>query len=164
MQEVEADIMYAENTASGLDEIPLAVMKKVWPIYCEEITSLFQWCLKKDYYLLIFKNALLYIPLKLGKRCQVLPRSYQLIALLLYLSKWLEKAIAKKLNNIILKLQLISLLYFGAIARCFAVDAATTLTHDIKKYFQSQKILTALAFDIKRAFNKVINYRFIQRL
>ncbi len=44
MQEMEADIILAGNTASGLDEILPTIIKKAWPVYCEEITSLFQQC------------------------------------------------------------------------------------------------------------------------
>ncbi len=42
--------------------------------------------------------------------------------------------------------------------------AAATLTHDIEKSFQKQEILIALAFDIKGAFDRIMDYRFIQRL
>lgn len=156
--------MHAGNTASGLDEISPSVIKKAWPVYCEEITSLFQQCLDKDHHPLVFKNAIPCALPKHGKRCRALPRSYRLIALLSCLGKALERLVAKRLNNIALELYLISSLHFGAIARRSAVDAAATLTHDIKKYFHKQEILTALAFDIKGAFDRVIDYRLIQRL
>lgn len=94
----------------------------------------------------------------------MLPRLYQLIAFLSCLGKGLERIVAKKLNNIALKLQLISPLHFGAIARRSAVDAAATLTHDIEKSFQKQKILTVLTFNIKGVFDRVTNYHLIQRL
>lgn len=76
MQEVEAGIMHTGNTASGLDEIPPAVIKKAWPVYCEEITRLFQQCLEEGHHPLVFKNAILCALPKPGKRCRALPRSY----------------------------------------------------------------------------------------
>ncbi len=94
----------------------------------------------------------------------MLPRLYRLIALLSCLGKRLERIVAKKLKNIALRLQLISFLHFGVIARGSPVNAAATLTHDIEKSFQKQEILTSLAFDIKVAFDKVIDYHLIQKL
>ena len=72
--------------------------------------------------------------------------------------------VAKGLNNIALRLQLISSLHFGVIARRSIVDAAGTLTYNIEKSFRKQKILSALAFDIKATFDEVIDYRLSQRL
>ncbi len=58
MQEVEAGIMHAENTA---------IIKKAWPVYYEEIISLFQQCLEKSDHPLVFKNAILCVLPKLEK-------------------------------------------------------------------------------------------------
>lgn len=71
---------------------------------------------------------------------------------------------AKRLGHIALKHGLISPLHFGAIAGRSAVDTAATLTHDIEKAFQSQEVLTALAFDIKGAFDRVSESRLTKRL
>lgn len=38
------------------------------------------------------------------------------------------------------------------------------LTYNIKKIFQNQKILTALAFDIKTTFDKVTDAKLVQKL
>ena len=59
---------------------------------------------------------------------------------------------------------LISPLHFGAIAGQSAVDVAATLTHDIEKAFQCQEVPTALAFNIKGAFDRVLEARLIKRL
>ncbi len=156
--------MHAGNTASGLEEIPSTIIKKAWPVYYEEITSFFQQWLEEGYHPLVFKNAILCALPKSGKHCRALPGSYRLIAFLSCLGKGLERIVAKRLNNIALRLQLTSSLNFDAIAKRSTLDAAATLTHDIEKSFQKQEILTTLAFDIKRAFDRVIDYRLIQRL
>ena len=44
------------------------------------------------------------------------------------------------------------------------MDAAATLTHDVEKTFANKDILTALAFDIKGAFDRVSKTRLVQRL
>lgn len=124
----------------------------------------FQQYLEKSHHLLIFKNAILCIFPKPDKYYQALLIFYQLIAILLCLKKEVESFVAKTLNNTILKLQFISLLYFSAIAKNFTINAATTLTHNIKKSFQKREILTSLVFNIKKPFDRVIDHRFFQRL
>lgn len=44
------------------------------------------------------------------------------------------------------------------------MDATSTLTHNVEKAFQDQDVVTALAFNIKRAFDRVIEARLIKRL
>ena len=174
MQEVEAGIIPAENNSSGLDEIPPTIIKKAWLVYCEEITSFFQQCLEEGYHPMVFKNIIPCAFPKPGKRCRALPRSYRLTAflsclgkeltVLSCLSEGLEKIVAKRLNIIAFRLQLISSMHFDAIARRSSVDAAATVTHSIEKSFLKQKILTALAIDIKGAFDRVIDHHLIQKL
>lgn len=53
---------------------------------------------------------------------------------------------------------------FWRYCRSIGVDAAATLTHDIKKAFQNQEVLTALAFEIKGAFDSVSKSRLTKRL
>ena len=67
---------------------------------------------------------------------------------------------ARRLARIALKSQLISSLHFGAIPRPSAVDAACILTYDLEKAWE----LTALAFDIKGAFDAVTKKRLTERL
>lgn len=57
MHEIEIAIFQAGNTSAGPDRIPPLVLKKVWPVYKEEITRLFQGCLEKGYHPAVFKNA-----------------------------------------------------------------------------------------------------------
>ena len=68
---------------------------------------------------------------------------------------------AKRLGNIALTKQLISPLHLAGRP---AVDAAATLTHDVEKAFQNQDIITALAFDIRGAFDCVSKHRLVNRL
>lgn len=164
MNEIEAAILHAGNTLAGPDGIPLLVIKKAWPVYKKEITYLFQSCLEEGYHLCVFKNATLCALPKPGKRPRSLPRSYRLIALLSCLGKVLERVVARRLAHLALKYKLFSLLHFGATTRRSAVDAAATLTHDVEKAFQDHEVLTALAFDIKGAFDRVTNTRLIKRL
>lgn len=102
--------------------------------------------------------------LKIGLRPKHLSRSYRLIALLSCLEKALEKVIARRLSEITIRTRWISLIHFGAIAKDLAVDAATTLTHDVEKAWQDSEILTELVFDIKRAFNTILEKRLTARL
>lgn len=164
MHETEAAIFHADNTSAGPDGIPPQVIKKAWPVYKEETTQLFESCLEKGYHPSVSKDATLCALPKPGKRSRSLPRSYRLIALLSCPGKVLERVVAKRLSHIALKYRIFSPLHFGATPRRSAVDAAATLTHDVEKAFQDQEVVTALAFDIKGAFDRVTEDRLVKRL
>ncbi len=73
------------------------------------------------------------------------------------LGKVLERVIARRLANIALKYKVFGPLHFSATLCFSAFDATSTLTNDVEKPFQDYELLTALAFDIKRAFDRVKN-------
>ncbi len=58
-QEVQEAIFHAGNTSPGPDETSRFVIKKVWPVYIEQITLLFQLYLQERYHPFAFKNAIL---------------------------------------------------------------------------------------------------------
>lgn len=55
-------------------------------------------------------------------------------------------------------------IHFGAIPGRSAIDAACTLTHDIERAWGQEDTLTALAFDIKGAFDAITKERLTERL
>ncbi len=71
---------------------------------------------------------------------------------------------ARRLARIALKFRLISPLHFGDILRRSSVDAVCTLTNDVERVWEQEDILTALAFDIKGAFDEVTKERLTERL
>ena len=162
-KEVEAGIFYAGNTAAGVDKTPPFIFKKSWPVYQEEIMQLFQFCLDERYHSKIFKTAILCTLPKPHKQARALPRFYRLIALLSCL-KVREQIVSKRWGHIALKHGFISQLHFGAITGRLAIDAAAILRHDIEKAFQNQEIYIALAFDIKRTFDRVLEAWLTKRL
>ncbi len=91
--EVKEAILHAGNTFQGVDKAPPLIIKKAWLILANEITLLFQRCLNEEYYLTVFKTAILFALPQLGNRPKNLPRSYRLIALLSCLRKILEKIV-----------------------------------------------------------------------
>lgn len=126
-----------------------------------KITKLFQLFLEKGYHPLVFKNATIYAFPKLRKQPQELLRSYWLIALLCSLGKVVQKTVAKWLGQMALKHYIVNRFHFGAIASQSVVNAAKTRTHNVKKTFNKKYIFTALAFDIKGAFDMVTEKCFI---
>ena len=164
MYEIEVAIFQAGNTSAGPDGISLLVIKKVWPVYKEDVIGLFQRCLEEGYHPNVFKNAILFALPNPKKDSRSLPRSYRPIELLSCLGKVLEWVIARRLAYIALKYKLFSPLDFGTTPRQSAVDAESTLTHDVEKAFQDQKLVTELAFDIKLALDKVTDTQLIKRL
>lgn len=160
-QEIEKAIFSMGNISAGMNKILPIIVKKAWPVVKEEIIFLFQLCLNEEHHPLVFKTVVLCALLKSRLRPNHLPYSYRLIALLLYLTKTLEKIIACKLSKIAIKIRLISLIHFGVVAKRLAVDVVATLTHDLEKAWQDSKMLTVLVFDIKRAFNIVTEKKVI---
>lgn len=62
---------------------------------------------------------------------------------------------AKTLSNISLKNALISSLHFKAIEGQSAVDITSTLTYNVEKAFENKEVVTVLAFDIKKTFDRI---------
>lgn len=124
-----------------------------------EITLLFQLCLEERYYPTIFKTAILFALSKLENRPKYLSQSYHFIALLFCLKKVLKKIIDQRLGDIALKFRLVNSAYFDTILGRSVVDLAYTLTYNVKRAWEKKKVLTALTFDIKRAFDIVIEIR-----
>lgn len=153
LEEVEKAVFSTDNTSAGMDETTSMIIKEIWPVIKEEITLLFQLCLNERHHPLAFQTAIFCALPKPRLRPKHLPCSYRLIVLLLCLRKALEKVIARKLNEIAIRTRRISIIHPGAIARRSAVDAAATFTYDVEKALEDSKLLTALAFDIKGAFD-----------
>lgn len=72
--------------------------------------------------------------------------------------------VTRQLSIFVLKVKLLSNLYFGAIFGRSAIDVAATLTHDIEKTMQEQNVITALAFNIKSAFNNISKNKLLKGL
>lgn len=130
----------------------------------KETTLLFQLYLNERHHRLAFKTAVLCALPKPGQRPKYLPQSYWLIVLLSCLGKTLEKIIVCRLSKIAIKTRLISLIHFGAVARCLAVDVAAMLTNNVKKAWQDDEVFTALVFNTKGAFNTVTKNRLTTHL
>lgn len=163
-EEAEYAISRMGNSSAGEDEIPPGVIKKAWPVLKKHITSFFGMCLRNGHHPQCFKSAILCALPKPEKKIRSEPKSYRLIALLSCLGKVLERVVARRLSTFTLKAKLFSNLHFGAIPGRSAVDAAATLTHDVEKAMQQQNVVTALAFDIKVAFDNVSKDKLIKRL
>lgn len=78
--------------------------------------------------------------------------------------KSIERVVARQLGIFVLKTKLFSNLHFRAVPGRSAVDATATLTHDVKKAMEEKNVVSALAFDIKEAFDNVSRNRLIKRL
>lgn len=113
--------------------------------------------MEKRYYPYIFKNTILCTLPKSEKRPWSLPQLYFLIVLLFYLGKVLEQVIVRLQAYIALKYNTFSLLYFDNTYQWLVDNTIVMLTNDMEKIFQDQKILIAFTFDIKEAFNRVID-------
>jgi len=101
-------ILEAGNTAPGLDEIPITILKVAWPQIETHILSLFQGCLTYGHHPAPFRTAILAIIPKPNKPDRTSPRAYRPIALLSVLGKGLERLIARKLAWLAISLRVLA--------------------------------------------------------
>jgi hypothetical protein len=162
--DIRKAILEAGNTAPGLDEIPITILKVAWPQIETHILSLFQGCLTYGHHPAPFRTAILAIIPKPNKPDRTSPRAYRPIALLSVLGKGLERLIARKLAWLAISLRVLADQQFGALPLRSSVDLTTCLTHDIEEALNKGLKATLLTMDIKGAFDAVLPGRLVRRL
>jgi len=81
----------------GLDGVTVGMLRKAWPILADEITMLFDECMKSAVFPQVWKEANLVVILKPGKTDMATPKSYRPVSLLPTLAKALETLIIQDL-------------------------------------------------------------------
>lgn len=157
-------ILRMTNSTPKEDKIASKVIKKVWLILKKHITSFFDICLHNKHHSQYFKLSIFCALPKSGKKICSEPKSYCLIALLLYLEKVQKRVVVRQFIIFVFKIKLFSNLYFGTISGRFALNAAATFTHNVEKAMHKKNVLTALTFDIKSAFDNISKNKLIKQL
>ncbi len=73
LEEARRAVCQTKSTTPGIDEIPVGVLKEVWPYLGTRITALFQACVSLQVHPRVFKKAEVLILPKSGKRDRTLP-------------------------------------------------------------------------------------------
>ncbi|TIC95781.1 putative RNA-directed DNA polymerase from transposon BS [Colletotrichum higginsianum] len=162
--EVQTSIFSARSTTPGSDGITTAVLKTAWPVIEDIVFRLYSGCVCEGWHPTCFKEAILVILPKPGKRDRALPRSYRPIALLSVLGKGLERLVARRLAWITVKFQVLHDQQFGALPLRSCSDLIAAAIHDIECAWQRGRVTSMLTLDIKGAFDAVLPGRLIRRL
>ncbi|OHW96943.1 endonuclease reverse transcriptase [Colletotrichum incanum] len=162
--EVQTSIFSARSTTPGSDGITTAVLKTAWPVIEDIVFWLYSGCVREGWHPTCFKEAILVILPKPGKRDRALPRSHRPIALLSVLGKGLERLVARRLAWTTAKFRVLHDQQFGALPLRSCSDLIAAAIHDIEYAWQRGLVTSMLTLDIKGAFDAVLPGRLIRRL
>ncbi|KAI1001738.1 hypothetical protein K3495_g6468 [Podosphaera aphanis] len=162
-QEVRDTLLKADNTASGLDEIPTAILRCAWRLVADLVLSIFSGCISLGYHHYCFRQAILIIIQKPNKSDLSSPRAYRPIALLSVLGKGLERLLAKRISLITIRHKILATQQFGALPGRSAADLTTCLTHDVERALSEGRSASMLTLDVKGAFDAVLPGRLVRR-
>ncbi|OHW97570.1 endonuclease reverse transcriptase [Colletotrichum incanum] len=162
--EVQTSIFSAGSTTPGSDGITTAVLKTAWPVIEDIVFSLYSGCIREGWHPTCFKEAILVILPKPGKRDRALPRSYRPIALLSVLGKGLERLVARRLAWITVKHRILHDQQFGALPLRSCSDLVAAAIHNIECAWQRGLVTFMLTLGIKGAFDAVLPGRLIRHL
>ena len=131
--EVQEALQGTSNiTAPGISGTTYQLIKWAFNIQPKIFTYFFNTCILHQYHPQCLMSALISIVPKPRKTNMSDPRSYQPIALLECLSKWLEKLVAGCFIYVIGRHELIPTNQFGGCDKSSVIDACLAFTHDIQ--------------------------------
>lgn len=153
--QVQLLLKKAKNkTSSGLDNIPMIVLKHLPTSMIKDYTIIFNNCFNHSYYPTRWKRAKV-IPIRKKDKDHSNPASYRPISLTINISKIFEKLIKTQLmahsdsNNIIPDNQ------FGFRARHSTVHAINKFSSDINRHLLNGKLVGTALIDLEKAFDSV---------
>jgi exonuclease III/ribonuclease HI len=141
--------------APGVDGLPSAAWKEVWPVLQEWILAIFNASVRIGIVPRLFKTARILPLRKPGKPDYTVPKAYRPISLLPTLGKILELVVARRLSYWAETYGLLPKNQFGARPLRSCEQALILLTTKIKEAWKRGKILTLVSFDVKGAYNGV---------
>ncbi|KAE8218636.1 hypothetical protein CF326_g9121, partial [Tilletia indica] len=152
--------------AAGPDEVSFLTLRRLWPVAKDSMVTLMATGLRLGWHPRLFRQATLVALKKGGTRDPAQPRSYRLISLLPCLGKVLEKVVARRLTYYAQKYGWVPPEQFGGMPGRSTDDAALTLVHDVEAGWakRTQRTTSALAFDVKGAFDATHGQRLVHQL
>jgi ribonuclease HI len=141
--------------APGVDGLPSAVWKELWPVLQGWILAIFNASVRIGFVPRMFKTARILPLRKPGKPDYTVPKAYRPISLLPTLGKILELVIARRLSYWAESYGLLPENQFGARPLRSCEQALILLTTRIKEAWKRGKILSLVSFDVKGAYNGV---------
>ncbi|KAF7373478.1 Reverse transcriptase from mobile element jockey protein [Mycena sanguinolenta] len=156
------DLPYEEVTKT--ESSTHNIIRWAWTVASEEIYILMKRCLANGHHLKSWRRAIAVALRKPRKPDYSKPRAYRLIQLLECLGKDLEKIVARRLDYLAGRYNLIPPNQFGGRSNSSTMDALLTFTNDVQAAWNHGKVTTALTFDIKGYFDFVNHERLLCEL
>lgn len=154
--EIEKVVRRAKKgTAPGEDEFPTLVWQQLWPYVSGMVLKIFTVSLDLGCYPQRWKSAKSVVLRKTGKADYTSPGAYRPISLMNTLGKILEGVIARRLSYYVETHQLLPDTQFGGRPGRDTEQALLVLANSIDQAWLRGKVVTLIAFDLKRAFNGV---------
>ncbi|KAK4065805.1 hypothetical protein Purlil1_14028 [Purpureocillium lilacinum] len=164
MAEVQDATIRTGNTSPGSDNITVKMLKAAWHIIGEHVRRLYEGCLRLGHHPQPFREAVVVMIAKPGRRNLSTPRAWRPISLLSCLGKGLERLIARRLAWASIHYGALHPQQAGALPKRSAVDLVAALVHDIEEAFARGLVATLVTMDIQGAFDTVLRNRLILRL
>lgn len=149
-EEVRKATVNVKSTTPGSDGITAPALGVVWDYEKNNITSLFNECLRKGVH--PFKESTVTLIPKQGKKTSN-PKGWRPIALLSVLGKGLERAVAKRLANEGVLRSWFGPLQAGGIPGRSAVDLARHMVDRIEYTRIRKEYLAVILMDVRGAFD-----------
>ncbi|KAI1002176.1 hypothetical protein K3495_g6027 [Podosphaera aphanis] len=153
-QEIKEAVFRPGNTAPGEDEIPTSILKIVWDLIKDKVSSLFRSCLEVGHHPTCFKTAVVVMLSKPNKQDKSNLRSYRPISLRSVLGKSLERLVARRLSWIAITHRVIVTQHFGGLPLRSATDLTTCLTYDVETALNSNLTASLPTVDVKSSLTE----------
>lgn len=150
------------KNSSGYDDIPCSLLNKVAELIVEPLTFLVNLSFTEGIFPDILKKSLI-VPIH-KKNDRSVISNYRGIALLSVFSKTFEKSYYVRLNDFIIKQNLLSTYQFGFRKGLSTKDAVLSLHNYILDNFENKRKSACLFFDLTRAFDTVDHKLLLSKL
>ena len=154
VRKVVMNLDLSKSKASGLDCIPVVVLKNCEPELSYILAELFIKCLKESCFPDCWKvSSVLPVFKNVGERSTA--KTYRLVSLLSVVSKVFEKLVNNRIVDHLEKCCLFSDFQYGFRSSRSTADLLTVVSDRITRAFNKSGAIRAVALDISKAFDRV---------
>lgn len=163
MDVLESALERCKNSAPGLDNIPYLFLKKLTASSKRTLLFFYNYVFSSNSFPSPWKLATVIPVYKEGKEGRF-PKSYRPISLTNCICKVMERMVSNRLNYFIESKNLLSPHQFGFREGHSTAEPLVILEHSIQDAFLEKKIVMAVFFDIKNAYDMVWRWKILEKL
>ena len=163
MEELQAALSECSNSSPGEDLISTVMIKHLHNEALNTLLTIYNSIWSSGYFPTEWRDAVILPFLKPGKD-PFLPQNYRPIALTSCLCKLMERMVNFRLMWLLEYHGLLSTHQYGFRKNKSTLDPLTLLENDIGKAFSQQKFVTAVFFDVEKAYDTVWRHHILKVL